>query len=159
MQFMENEIIEYTNFICSSFLGVEAFHTHSELDPETETLITGSIQISGEWKGLIVLYLHPVLGDEFAKKMFSLEQGQISEDELRDAVGEIVNMVGGNLKSVLPQPSYLGLPIIALNGNKPQFPSTRECSRIVFECMGKNFAVTILQKKEKSSFKDKLSKS
>ncbi|QCC78154.1 chemotaxis protein CheX [Nocardioides daphniae] len=36
-----------------------------------------------------------------------------SEADVVDAVGELVNMVGGNVKSLVPGPSQLSLPLVA----------------------------------------------
>ncbi|TIC83622.1 chemotaxis protein CheX [Nocardioides sp. GY 10113] len=37
----------------------------------------------------------------------------LDDADLADAVGELVNMVGGSLKSILPGPSALSLPTVA----------------------------------------------
>ena len=45
--------------------------------------------------------------------MFGAEPGDLSDDEVSDALGELTNMVGGNIKSLLPAPSQLSLPSVA----------------------------------------------
>jgi chemotaxis protein CheX len=43
-----------------------------------------------------------------------LDRGEVEvdEDDIVDAMGEMANVIGGNLKSLLPGPSSLGLPIV-----------------------------------------------
>ena len=45
--------------------------------------------------------------------MFGMEPDEVSADEVADAVGELTNMVGGNIKSLLPEPSLLSLPTVS----------------------------------------------
>jgi len=35
------------------------------------------------------------------------------DEDVADAVGELVNMIGGNVKSLMPGPSVLSLPVVA----------------------------------------------
>jgi chemotaxis protein CheX len=45
--------------------------------------------------------------------MFAADPGTLSADEVGDALGELTNMVGGNIKSLLPAPSKLSIPSVA----------------------------------------------
>ena len=45
----------------------------------------------------------------------------LDEEDVADALGELANVVGGNVKAVLPGPSVLGLPEV---GTAPN-PATR----------------------------------
>jgi chemotaxis protein CheX len=52
--------------------------------------------------------------------MFAMSEDELSEEEIRDAVGEIVNMVGGNLKGIVEGESSLSLPCVgAVSGTAP----------------------------------------
>ena len=42
-----------------------------------------------------------------------LDAQEVEPDEVADAAGELVNIIGGNLKTLLPTPSKLGLPEVA----------------------------------------------
>jgi CheY-specific phosphatase CheX len=42
--------------------------------------------------------------------MFDLEEEAAAEEQMFDALKEIVNIVGGNLKASLPEPCTLSLP-------------------------------------------------
>jgi chemotaxis protein CheX len=41
-----------------------------------------------------------------------MDAGELSPEEVADAVGELTNMVGGTVKNLLPAPSKLSLPSV-----------------------------------------------
>src|SRR3546814_11558410 len=42
-----------------------------------------------------------------------LAMSEITPEDVTDAIGELVNMIGGNVKSLMPEPSILSLPMVA----------------------------------------------
>jgi chemotaxis protein CheX len=72
--------------------------------------ITGMVEISGGFSGTVVVELSRPLARKVAAALFGMELDQVTEAEVVDAVGEVVNILGGNLKALLPGPSTLSLP-------------------------------------------------
>lgn len=143
MQFFENEIKEYVEFAWST---LDLITTPADQFPETsENSITANIQISGEWRGIVALKIEHALAQQLAVKMFSIEKGDVTDEEVNDAVSEMINIIGGNIKSVLPQPNQLSLPMVDLKGGGLHFPFTEQCSQVAFDCEGKALEVTIHQ--------------
>jgi len=81
-------------------------------DPAGPTL-TGCVSVSGSWEGSVFLRCGADLARSAAEVMFDAEPGGLSAEEVCDALGELTNMVGGNIKSLLPGPSRLSLPSVA----------------------------------------------
>ncbi len=50
------------------------------------------------------------LAGQLAAQMFELPVDEIDDELVADAIGELVNIIGGNVKALLPTPSRLGLP-------------------------------------------------
>ena len=44
--------------------------------------------------------------------MLAMDASEVTLTDQHDVASELVNMVGGNLKSTLPGPSYLSLPTV-----------------------------------------------
>ena len=44
--------------------------------------------------------------------MFSVPEGELGDEDLRDALGELTNMVGGNIKTLLPGSEFISLPTV-----------------------------------------------
>lgn len=147
MQFFENEIKEYAEFAWST-LDFKITPSSGQLNEDLGNSISANIQISGQWQGIIALMIEHDLAQQLAVKMFSIEKGQVTDREINDALLEMINIIGGNLKSLLPQPNQLALPMIELKGNRVQFPFTEKLSEIVFDCLGGKFMVSIHKVKD-----------
>ena len=84
--------------------------------PVLDAAITGSASasITGNWDGMVRLDFSTELPGELAAAMFMMEPADVTDDEVADAVGELANMLGGNLKSLFPEHSRLSLPSVVL---------------------------------------------
>ena len=69
------------------------------------------VHISGDWSGAITLEMSVATAEVAARVL--LEVDDVEPWEVADAVGELVNIIGGNLKSLLPTPSKLSLPRVS----------------------------------------------
>ena len=85
--------------------------------PEEHDALLATIQISGAWMGSIVLELTPQVSIAAASAMLELPLADVAEVDQQDVAAELVNMIGGNLKSMLPGPSFLSLPTIVSGQN------------------------------------------
>lgn len=74
--------------------------------------ITGCIQITGAFRGAVVMVVPRTVARTSAAGMFALADAEIGSDEERDAIGELTNMVGGHVKSMVASPSQLALPAV-----------------------------------------------
>ena len=160
MQYLEKEIVNYTQDVWSSFLGMTATRSAESIQPG-DHFQHAYVQIVGAWTGIIVVHFPPDLAHQITEQMFSIEPGKVSLTQNEDALGEVANMVGGNIKSLLPHPSYISHPHVELDRPAPQFPGVTEESHITFECEQKNFVVSILKdavdeslKKDITDFKE-----
>ncbi len=70
-----------------------------------------TVTISGEWNGVVTLEFGAGTAEAVSARMLGLDE--TSEADVADAVGELVNMVGGNIKSLMPGPSVLSLPVVS----------------------------------------------
>ena len=73
-------------------------------------IVHASVGVQGAWVGQIVLEVTVATATRVARAMLATEE--VSDEDVTDAVGELVNMVGGNVKSLMSSPSTLGLPIV-----------------------------------------------
>ena len=74
--------------------------------------ITGCVYLTGAYTGSIMLQCSPPAARNAAAALFSIAPEAVTPSEVVDALGEIANMVGGNVKSMLPGPSALSLPSV-----------------------------------------------
>jgi chemotaxis protein CheX len=80
--------------------------------PEDTGMLLATVHLAGAWTGSVVLALSYDLSAKAAAAMLQLPEDEVSEGDRRDVASELVNMIGGNLKSMLPGPSFLSLPTV-----------------------------------------------
>ncbi len=116
-----------TNDVWTSFL---ANHEPLEWSPaplaEPE-VVRASVDIRGEWDGAVTLEMSPAAALTAARTMLTVSE--VDHEDVLDALGELVNMIGGNIKSLLPSGSVLGLPMVSSAPVSPSAPtgSTEHC--------------------------------
>lgn len=73
--------------------------------------LRASVRISGAWQGMVVVDCP----EELARRTAAAMWGGRPRDraQMADAIGELANMIAGNVKVLLPGPSRLSLPAVA----------------------------------------------
>ena len=126
MTVVEEELDCITRMVWDSLsLSVERFVGDPSEAAGAEPAFLGSISISGAWEGTVTLRCTAQLARQATSVMYEMEPGSITDAELHDAVGELTNMIGGNIKALVAQPSRLSLPSVALLGTGGDGSSTR----------------------------------
>ena len=73
--------------------------------------LTVCVRIAGQWNGEVCLRCPMKLARLIAAAIFRVEADKAGEDEIVDALSELIHIVGGNLKALLPQPVTISLPM------------------------------------------------
>lgn len=84
---------------------------------EFEPAMTGSISISGAWNGVVAIGFSAEAARLSAAHMLGIPLEDLRDADVVDAVGELVNVVGGNLKGIVDGPTDLSLPVVARGRN------------------------------------------
>ena len=102
--------------------------THAPLD-----LLVGTIRITGPWPATVALIAPAAFAADCAVVMYSQPAATLSAGDIADAWGELSNIVGGNLKALLPPPSLLSLPEVEPGASFVYAPSgTRAVNDLTF---------------------------
>lgn len=107
-----DDIIAITTQVWSSFLDSELVAVLPDAAGLTGPVMIAVVHISGAWEGAVQLDCPLAHGTAAAGTMFSADPAALSPEEAADAVGELANIVTGNVKSLLPAPSALSLPTV-----------------------------------------------
>lgn len=78
----------------------------------SEPFVLGRVVISGAWQGAVTLGCSNGLARRAAATMFGKEPEETDLGEIRDALGELTNMVGGNFKTLLEGDCKLSVPSV-----------------------------------------------
>ena len=117
MHLSSDDVAQIVQEVFSSMLGLEIEPVEIEID-NSGAAVAGSVGVSGATDYLISMEMQEQAARAVAAAMFGLDAPDVSDDDIADAVGELTNMVGGNIKSLLPEPSTLSLPVVA-QGESP----------------------------------------
>ncbi|MEO5838347.1 MAG: chemotaxis protein CheX [Acidimicrobiales bacterium] len=108
---LDSEIEDIVKTIWETLVDVPIDRGTSD-GPGDDSTVTGIVNIEGAWHGAVLVRCPLALASVVTAAMFQSEHDPTT-DEIRDAVGELTNMVAGNVKSLLPAPSVISLPTVA----------------------------------------------
>ncbi len=93
---------------------------------------SASVTIRGAWDGMVSLETTRAGAQGLTRALLGLDADadDLADSDLVDAVGELVNMLGGNVKGLVPGPSRLSLPLVAAG----RFAHGSQQARVVRLC-------------------------
>ena len=107
--------------------------------------VVASISLTGAWDGHIIISMTEPAGVTVAAAMLDLDPATVTEADITDAVGEWVNVVGGNAKRLLPKPCQLSLPMASRSGSRIRYPGTRPLCSLTLPLRGEPVTVSVRQ--------------
>jgi chemotaxis protein CheX len=129
--------------VCTGMLGLQ-MEPSEDLCCDEPDAVSAVIRISGGWESLVQVLAPRTTAKVIASTMFSTSEADLTEDEIRDAVGEIVNMVGGNLKGIMSGESSLSLPCVGTMDAESPFRAGFSGLSVTNRCQGDPLIVRVL---------------
>ncbi|MFL6136497.1 MAG: chemotaxis protein CheX [Frankiaceae bacterium] len=121
------DIVVIAQDVWSSFLDLRLEPAEGPAPPgaagEADEAMTGAVEVLDTWRGHIVLQCTLETARSMAAAMFLMERSAVGDSDVADALGELTNMIGGNIKSLLPAPSRLSLPVVHEGSWQPGGPA------------------------------------
>jgi chemotaxis protein CheX len=96
------------------------------------------VAVDGPWNGTVRVSAPGRLAARCAAAMLDIPLDVVDEATARDAFGELANVVGGNLKSLMPPVCHLSLPSF-----EPTQPAEPGALSLAFDCTGDPLVVTV----------------
>ena len=152
MLLVEGDLETIMESIWDSILGLPLRRADAaSCDLRPRSLVTGCVLITGAWQGAMTVECSAALARRIASVLFGIDPGRATEEDVQDALGEIANMAGGNVKSLLPAPSAISLPAVAEgNDYRMGVPGGRSVSRASFTCEGEPLLVTLIERDDEA---------
>lgn len=138
MEAYREDAVRVVGDVFRTMLGIEVEQVQAPWPPE-DGLVNVTIHYAGAWKGALLLECTPRQARLFTARMMGTEPPENINDDVRDAVGELANMIAGNLKPVLPPGVALSMPTLIegtdyalriLGGNLAGMIAFRCCSGV-----------------------------
>ncbi len=107
-------------------------------------MICAEIRFKGAWKGQVMLQVEPSLAREMAAVMMMKELEDTEQGEGMDAVGELANMIAGNLKPLLPGHRAMTLPQVSQQ-ELVSLPSAQFPLELNYQLDGKSLCIAVAE--------------
>jgi len=144
VEILPGELAQIVNSVFEAMMGLESGECGSHWFA-AEDRITAAVHLAGEWNGALLLECDRGQACRLAGRFLSIDPPGSVDDVVRDVLGELANMIGGNLKSVLTRGIQLSMPAV-IDGSDY---ALRICGaeihqRLAFQCAEGQFWVTIV---------------
>jgi len=136
-------------------LFCEVFHSMLQLDiypylepsnPTPHPIVISSVCFSGSWQGTALLECSLDLAILFTERLMAGCKPTSFDDDVRDSMGELANMLGGNIKAFLPDRVELSIPSVIEGHNNAVRLIGKDCFvRMAFFCDAGTFVVVIAE--------------
>jgi chemotaxis protein CheX len=145
---ISDKIIESAKEIFSSMVMMEITVSGDNMTKGVTLFesISGVIGLAGTHKGVLAIHIPNKVAMAITSSFLGMDVDEINED-VEDAVGELANMLGGNVKSILSENGRdinLSLPS-TITGQQYDFQPTKEAERIIipFRCDAGEFTIDL----------------
>ena len=112
--------------------------------------LTSFVQLTGDWNGAVMIECSRQQACQFAGRILAMDPPDAVDDDVRDVLGELANMIGGNMKCGMSATGVrLSMPSVMIGRDY----DVRVCGsevkeRLAFQCDYGHFWVTVLATKE-----------
>jgi len=151
LELLPSELTQIVESVYQTMLNLEADEGGIPWFPGADRL-TAAVHLAGAWNGAVLLECDRREACLFAARYLSMDAREVVDDVVRDVLGELANVIGGNLKSALGSGIGLSMPSVVDGSNY----SLRVCgadvhTRVAFRCADGFFWVTVLTMRSEPS--------
>ncbi len=100
VELQASDLAQIVQSVFDTMLGLEAAQSETPWFRGSDRL-TALVHLSGAWTGAVLLECTRGQACCFASRFLSLDKLSSVDDIVRAVLGELTNMIGGNLKSVM----------------------------------------------------------
>jgi chemotaxis protein CheX len=111
----EGDLAEMVEQVWVSYLdpeGVSPLVVHG--DNKQPSDVHSTVSITGSWHGHLVYASSRDAAKKAAAAFLAMEPDEVGQEDISDVLGELANIVGGNVKAMLPAGCFLSLPTVVL---------------------------------------------
>ena len=152
IEIVPSELAQIVESVFATMLGLEVMECNTAWFDSPDRL-TSAVHLSGGWNGAVLMECDRTQACRLTGRFLSMGTGEpqptptVVDDVVRDLVGELANMIGGNLKCVLTHGVLLSIPSV-VDGSEA---SIRVCKtevreRLPFRSSEGVFWITVLTK-------------
>jgi chemotaxis protein CheX len=116
-----SELAQIVESVFGSMLSLEARECGAPWQPGTHR-VRAMVRVTSGWDGAVLMECDRDQACRFAARFLSMDPPDSVDELVRDVLGELANMIGGNLKCVLKGGMRLSLPSVIETSGDPLQP-------------------------------------
>jgi chemotaxis protein CheX len=97
--------------VFATMMGLEVWPS-DEPCPAPAGMVTAAVYLTGEWTGAACVHVAPEQARAFAGCFLGMPAPDSVSDDVRDVMGELANMIAGNLKCTLSPGIRVSIPSV-----------------------------------------------
>lgn len=143
-QIRSDDLAQIVQAVFETTMNLEAFEAQSPRLPLRERLVA-SVELKGGWNGEVLVECGAPQACRFAGHFLGTATPACADSVVLDVLGELANVIGGNLKSMLARGIQLSLPsVAAARPDGPRVGAAEFATTLAFRCKEGPFWVTVL---------------
>ena len=143
----EGDLAEMVEQVWVSYLdpeGVSPLVVHGDNKQSSE--VHSTVSITGSWHGHLVYASSQYAAKKAAAAFLAMEPDEVSQEDISDVLGELANIVGGNVKAMLPTGCFLSLPTVVLAPDTASYyPAAERISGLYGSWEGEPVSISMWQ--------------
>ncbi len=113
--------------------------------PPTEELVTAAIYFTEPWKGAMMVECVLPLAFGFTSRLMSVPLPNSVDADVCDSLAELVNMIAGNFKALMPAETGISIPSIVRGRDYIlQMRGSKTLSQVIFDTEMGKFCLTLV---------------
>jgi chemotaxis protein CheX len=119
--------------VFETMVDMELTPCDRHLETEDPDVVGAVLRYSGPSDGAMLIECSPALAFTFAARLMAIERPSSVDADVIDAMGELVNMIGGNLKALMPEQTCISAPQVLQPGEREALMAvSRRLTRVCF---------------------------
>ena len=137
-------LVQIVESVFMTMMSLDVSPCDASWNPSGDRL-TSFVHLTGDWNGAVLLDCNPRQACQFAGRILSMDPPDIVDDDVRDVLGELANMIGGNMKCSMPTGVRLSMPTVMEGRDYDmRICGSQILKRVAFQCAEGHFWVTVL---------------
>lgn len=123
----------------------------SDHEPEQAYTVCGALYFVGAWQGAVLMELDHSLAFSITARLEDVPEPTTVDHYVRDAIGEVTNMLAGNLKTLLPAGTFMSMPSVVEGSDfSLSVIGANRSSQLGFRCNEGPFRITLVEMQDRS---------
>ncbi len=146
----EEDLQTIAEQVWASYLDPDGSSPLILLPPEKPSReVSASVSMTGAWRGHVVIWTSATASRHAAAALLGVELEDVTVEDVTDGLGELANIIGGNVKSLVIGPTALSLPHVLISGESG-YPQVVEVCKLAGIWRDEPITISVLQSAERA---------